>query len=296
MRRLARREAAAAYAFLLPNAVGFAVFTALAVVSALLISLTDWDLLRPPRWVGFRNYADLLLRDSLFRQVLRNTVLYVMGTVPGQMFFGLLLAIALNRAVPGQVLFRTLFFLPMVSSSVAVAMVWRWLFNADFGPINAFLYEAGITKSPPDWLVSTRWALPALMIVSVWQGTGYSMVLFLAGLQGIPGTLYEAAAIDGATRWQSVRYITLPLLSPVTFFVLIVNIINSFQVFDLAAIMTEGGPANATMTIVYYIYLNGFQFFKMGYAAAVAWMLFALIFVATLLQFRLQRRWVTYDV
>jgi multiple sugar transport system permease protein len=291
--RLRRRETTAAYGFLLPNLIGFAIFTFFPVLAALLISMTDWDLLQAPTWVGLENYQTLLT-DPLFGKVLTNTALYVLGTVPLQMALALLVALALNQRIPGQLFFRTAYFMPVVASTVAVALVWRWIFNYDFGLLNSFLYMIGI-QDPPNWLGSTRTALISIIIMSIWQQVGYSMVLFLAGLQGVPQQLYEAAEIDGAGSWGRFFYITLPMLSPTTFFILIIGIINSFQVFDQALIMTQGGPANATNTIVYHIYRNAFQFFKMGYASAMAWVLFAVIFVVTLLQFRVQRRWVNYD-
>ena len=291
--RLRRRETSAAYGFLLPNLIGFVVFTFLPVLAALVISFTNWDLLTPPAWAGLGNYRQLAT-DPLFRQVLRNTALYVLGTVPLQMALALAVALALNQRIPGQLFFRTAYFMPVVASTVAVALVWRWIFNYDFGLLNSFLYMIGI-QDPPNWLGSTRWALVSVIIMSVWQQVGYSMVLFLAGLQGVPQQLYEAAKIDGAGPWARFLFITLPMLSATTFFVLVIGVINSFQVFDQAFIMTQGGPANATNTIVYNIYQNAFQFFKMGYASAMAWVLFAIIFVVTLVQFRLQGRWVNYD-
>ena len=242
---LVRRETLAAYGFLLPNLLGFLAFTMLPVIAALLISFTNWDLLRPAEWVGLANY-ERLWSDPLFHQVLRNTLIYVLGTVPVQMFLALLIALTLNQRIPGQIFFRTAFFMPVIASTVAVALVWRWIYHADFGLLNSALYALGVTD-PPSWLSSTRWALPAVIIMSIWQQIGFSMVLFLAGLQGVPQTLYEAARIDGAN------------------------------------------------TIVFNIYRYGFQFFQMGYAAAMAWVLFALIFIVTVVQFRYQRNWVHYD-
>lgn len=291
--RLKRAEAWTAWGFLLPNLLGFLVFTLLPVLAAFLISFTDWDLLRPPAWAGVDNYLRLA-QDPLFHTVVRNTVLYVLGTVPVQMVLALLVALALNQRLPGQTFFRTAYFMPVVASTVAVALVWRWMFHADFGLINSFLYMVGV-DDPPNWLSSTRWALPAIIIMSIWQQIGFSMVLFLAGLQSVPITLYEAAKIDGAGAWQRFWSITLPMLSSTTFFVLVISIINSFQVFDQAFIMTGGGPANATNTLVFNIYRYAFQFFQMGYAAAMAWVLFAIIFVVTLVQFRYQRQWVYYE-
>lgn len=290
---LRRRETIAAYGFLLPNLVGFLIFTLLPVIAALFISLTDWNLLQPPKWVGLKNFVTLA-QDPLFRKVLGNTAIYVLGTVPVQMILALLVAMALNQGLPGTLFFRAAFFMPVVTSAVAIALVWRWIYNADFGVLNSFLFMLGVSD-PPQWLTSTRWALPSVMIMSVWQQIGFSMVLFLAGLQGVPEHLYEAARIDGAGPFQRFLFITVPMLTPTTFFVFVINIINSFQVFDQALVMTNGGPANATNTIVFNIYRYGFQFFQMGYAAAMAWVLFAIIFVVTIVQFRYQRNWVHYD-
>jgi multiple sugar transport system permease protein len=290
---LRRNETIAAYGFLLPNLIGFLVFTFLPVLAALLISFTEWDLLRPPKWAGVANYVRLA-GDPLFGKVLLNTFLYVLGTVPAQMALALAVAMALNMRIPGQLFFRTAYFMPVVASTVAVALVWRWIFHADFGLLNSFLYLIGV-DNPPRWLVSTSWALPAIIIMSVWQQVGFSMVLFLAGLQSVPPQLYEAAKIDGAGPWQRFLFVTIPMLSSTTFFVLVISIINSFQVFDQAFIMTGGGPANATNTIVFNIYSYAFQFFQMGYAAAMAWILFAIIFAVTLIQFRYQRQWVHYE-
>lgn len=291
--RLRRRTAWTAYGFLLPNLLGFLVFTFFPVLAALLISFTSWDLLRPPTWVGLANYQRLV-EDPIFHRVLRNTVLYVLGTVPVQMLLALLVAMALNRRIPGRLFFRTAYFMPVVASTVAVALVWRWIFHADFGLLNSALYMLGV-NDPPNWLSSTRWALPAIVIMSIWQQIGFSMVLFLAGLQAVPAHLYEAAKIDGANGWHRFRFVTVPMLSSTTFFVLVISVINSFQVFDQAFIMTEGGPANATNTLVFNIYRYAFQFFQMGYATAMAWVLFAIIFVVTVVQFRYQRQWVHYD-
>ena len=291
--RLARSEERVAWLFLLPSLLLFLVFTALPVLSAFLISFTRWDLFNTPRLVWLQNYV-ALWNDPIFRQVLGNTGYYVALTVPLQMIFGLLCAVGLNRGVPGQSVFRVLFFLPVVTSTVAVGLIWAWLFNSNFGLINMALSLLGSTDLPK-WLVSSTWAMPAVIIVSVWQGLGYPMVLFLAGLQNIRPELYEAAAIDGATGWSRFRHITLPLLSPMTFFVLIVSIIGSFQVFELVYVMTKAGPSNATNTLVYYIYQNGFMFYQMGYASAAAMVLFLIVLVATLIQYRLQDRWVHYD-
>lgn len=291
--RLRRSEEHAAWLFLLPSLALFLTFTALPVISAFLISFTHWDLFNPARWAFLDNYLTLL-GDPIFRQVLGNTGYYVLLAVPLQMLLGLLCALGLNRGVPGQAFFRVVYFLPVVTSTVAAGLVWAWLFNSNFGLINMGLSLLGVSDLPK-WLVSSRWAMPAVVTVSVWQSLGYSMVLFLAGLQNIRPEIYEAAALDGATGRQRLFYITLPLLSPMTFFVLVISIIGSFQVFELVFVMTKAGPANATNTLVFYIYQNGFMFYQMGYASAAAMVLFLIVLVATLVQYRLQDRWVHYD-
>lgn len=278
----------------MPNLIGFLVFTLLPVFASLILSFTDWDLLTPLKWVGFSNFTTMFT-DEIFIKVMKNTVLFVVVTVPARMALALLVAVALNQKLRGTLVFRTAFFMPVISSTVAIALVWQWIFNADFGPLNNILFALGMNNTP-NWLTSTKYAMPALIIVSIWQGIGFNMVIFLAGLQGIPEQLYEAAHIDGANRWKQFWKITLPMLSPTTFFVLVMTTIGSFQVFDLAMIMTEGGPANATNTLVYHIYRNAFQFFHMGYAAALAWVLFIIVFAITLFQFRKQDTWVNYDL
>ncbi|TAK22818.1 MAG: sugar ABC transporter permease [Chloroflexota bacterium] len=287
------QESLAALVFLLPNILGFMGFTALPVLAAFVLSFLDWDFLLGATFVGLDNYTQLLTRDTTFRRVVANTAVYVLGNVPINIILALVLALALNCRLRGTLFFRTVFFLPVVSTMVAVAIVWRWMYNTEFGVINYFLTLGGASKIP--WLTSTEWPMLAIIVMSVWKGFGYSMVIFLAGLQGIPQQLYEAAAIDGANGWLKFWHITLPMLSPTTFFVVVITIIHSFQVFEQALVMTEGGPADATNTIVLYIYQTGFQFFRMGYAAAIAWILFAIIFAFTLLQARLQRDWVHYE-
>jgi multiple sugar transport system permease protein len=290
---LRRQETIAGYLFLLPNILGFLVFSSIPVVATFSISLLDWDLIRAPRFVGIDNYVKLLTDDAVFRKVLFNTAYYVVGTVPAGIILSLLLALAMNANVRGIALFRVIFFIPVISASVAVAVMWRWLYNTDFGLINLILTSVGLKGVP--WLSSTAWAMPAVILMAIWKSLGYNMVIFLAGLQSIPAHLHEAAAIDGANGVQRFRYITLPLLAPTTFFVLVISVISSFQVFDLAFVLTKGGPGDATNTMVMYIYNQAFQFFHMGYAAAIAWVLFAIIFVITLLQHQLQKRWVHYE-
>lgn len=291
----ATREAIAGYLFLLPNTIGFLIFTVLAVVASAAISLTEWDLLSPAKFIGLANYQHILTNDPLFRKVLANTLYFTFASVPLAVLIALGLALALNQGIRGIALFRVAYFMPVITSMVVVAMIWRWFYNPDFGVLNYFLRIIGV-RNPPNWLASQQWAMPAVIIMAVWKQLGYNMVIFLAGLQAIPANLYEAASIDGAGRWQRFWYVTIPLLTPTTFFIIIVSVIGSLQVFDAVLVLTEGGPANATRTIVFHIWQQAFGFLQMGYAAAVAWVLFFMIFIVTLLQWRLQKRWVHYEV
>jgi multiple sugar transport system permease protein len=289
---IATREALAAYLFILPSFLGFAIFLLVPMVMSAGLSLYDWELLRPPFFIGLDNYRDLF-RDPLFKTVLFNTAYYAFGLVPLNIVISLSLALWLNTKLRGLTFYRLAFFLPVVTVTVAVSLIWKWMYEPRVGIVNAALGAFGIAG--PNWLADPFWAMPALIILGLWKGFGYNMVLFLAGLQGIPSTLYEAAMIDGANAWQRFWKITLPLLSPAMFLAVILTVISSFQVFDQAFVMTAGGPSNATNTIVLYIFQNGFLFFKMGYASAIAWALFAVIFTFTLIQMWLQRHWVQYE-
>ncbi len=280
-----------ALVFLLPNLLGFLIFILGPIIASFCLSFTSWDLLTPVKWIGFENYQTLIT-DQVFWKVLWNTIYYTIGTVPAGIIISLFLAIALNQKIKGVKIFRATYFLPVISSTVAVAVVWQWLYNPEFGLLNYLLALIGIEG--PKWLTSTTWAMPAIIVTSIWKNLGFNMLLFLAGLQGIPETFYEAAQIDGANWWQQFRNITIPLLSPTTFFVVIMSIINSFQVFDQIYIMTEGGPARSTSVLVHYLYQNAFEYFKMGYASAIAYVLFFLVFIITLIQLKRSKDWVVY--
>ncbi len=297
------REAASGYTFLIPNFLGFLLFTSGPVLFALYLSFTKWDILTPMKWVGLENFFRLLwfhyegglpvANDPLFWKYLGNTG-FLMLVIPFSMAGSLLLAIFMNQRLKGIVFFRTVYFLPTISAGVALFMLWRWIYNPDFGLLNGFLAKVGITG--PAWLSSTAWAKPALMIMGFWGAIGgYNMILYLAGIQGINPELYEAASMDGASPWQKFRNITLPMLSPTTFFVFIMSVIGGFQGgFQQAYIMTGGGPAGATTTISYYIYNNAYQWFKMGYAASIAWVLFILVFSVTILNWKIGGKVVQY--
>jgi multiple sugar transport system permease protein len=287
------------YFFLAPNITGFLIFTAFPVVASLALSFFRWDLLSPPVYIGSQQFRELLFDDPQFHRVVLNTFYFTFGTVPLRVILSLLLALALNQKLRGITGYRVVYFLPVVTSLVAAALVFQWVFNGNFGILNSFLWTirslTGIPIQPPDWLNSTAWAMPAVMILNLWKNVGFTMVIYLAGLQAIPQELYEAAEVDGGGAWAKFRHITIPMVSPTTFFVLVMSLIWAFQVFEEAYIMTKGGPAYATTTVVYYIYLNAFRWFRMGKAAALAWLLFAVIFVFTFFQVRLQRQWVHYE-
>jgi multiple sugar transport system permease protein len=286
------REALWGYLFLLPNILGFLAFNLFPLLFAIGMSFTRWDLISPPTFIGLSNYEKLFLEDESFRIAIKNTLFFTVLSVPTGTILSLILANILNQKIRGTTFYRTAFFLPVVSSSIAVALVWAWVFNPDFGLVNEILSTFGLPRLK--WLASSTWALPAVVIVSVWRGIGPSTVIFVAGLQGIPEELYDAAKIDGANARQLFRHITIPMLSPTTFFVIVVSIIGSFQVFDIIYMMTRGGPGRASMVLVYYIYEHAFRWFGMGYAASIAFVLFIVIFVLTLIQLRLSGRWVHY--
>lgn len=272
--------------FLAPALIGFCAFTLFPAVASLALSFTDWNLNGPFRFVGLANFARML-RDPTAIKVFFNTLYFTAVTVPVLIVIPLLLAIAMDQRLHGLRFFRAAFFLPVISSMVAMSMVWQWIYNSDFGLLNYMLGLVGIDG--PQWLTTSRWALPAIMITSVWKNIGFNMMLFLAGLQDIPAMYYEAASLDGAKRFQKFRYITLPSLAPTMLFATVMTIINSFQMFDQVVVMTGGGPNRSSSVLVHYIYQNGFQFYKMGYASALGWALTILVLVLTLIQFRLNK-------
>lgn len=280
------------YLFILPNFIGFFIFMAIPIIMGFVISLTDYNGFNQMNFVGFKNYIDMF-QDEYFRVSLWNNIVYTLVTVPGTMIVSLGLALAVNRGIKGSNIFKTMFFLPNITSMVAVGIVWAMIFNPQTGPINNLLHSIGIENTPM-WLASSSTALPTIMIVSIWKQAGYYMIIFLAGLQAIPKQLYEAASIDGASGISKFFRVTLPMLSPTTFMVLILNIISSFQVFDLINIMTGGGPGRSTNVLVYRIYQEGFQNMRFGYASAMAYFLFLIVLIITLIQFRGQKKWVNY--
>jgi multiple sugar transport system permease protein len=293
-----RREAIDGYLFALPWLAGFFLLTLGPMLISLAMSFAEWDGITPLsqiRWVGTENYRTLFTDDPRFVKALGNTVWYGLWAVPFGTMNALGMALLLNQPVKGQAVFRTLFYLPSVVSGVATAMMWLWLYNPSFGPINLALSKLGVPQDLlPGWLTDPDWALTALILMSFW-GVGNAMLIYLAGLQGVPDHLYEAADLDGATSWVRFRHVTLPLLTPTLLFNLVMGIIGSFQTFTQAYIMTRGGPKDATLLYVLYLYEKAFQQFKMGYASALAWILLLITLTLTLLLLRSSRRWVYYE-
>jgi multiple sugar transport system permease protein/sn-glycerol 3-phosphate transport system permease protein len=287
-----RRDLQAAL-FILPSLFGVVAFLLLPVVIVAVVSFFDWELLSTPKFVGLKNYRHLLADESM-RHSLLVTVYYVVLSIPAQTILALLLAILLNQKIRGKTLFRAMYVVPWMATPVVMGLVWTWVFDPRNGAINAFLATFGITG--PDWLTSSTFAMPAIAAVQVWQYTGYNMLFFLAGLQSIPKELYEVSSLDGASAVQQFFSVTLPMLRPTTFFVLVTNVIGSFQVFDTVFVMTNGGPGNSTEVINFKIYQTAFQFFDFGYASAIAMVLFVLILTVTLFQVRYFNKRTTYDV
>ncbi len=286
-----RREALHAYVFMSPVILGLLIFTLGPIIVSLFLSFTNYNLLNDPKWIGVDNYVKMY-GERLFWQSLRVSAVYSIVSVPLGMIIALFLAVMLNRAMRGIYTLRAIYYLPTVISGVGVAMLWRWIFNGQYGVINTLLRNVGIKG--PNWLLDENYALIALIITSVW-GVGGTMLIFLAGLQGIPAEINEAAEIDGAGRWDQFRYITLPMISHVTFFNLVLGIIGALQVFTDAYVITNGGPNNATLFIAVYLYRHAFQFLNFGYAAALAWVLFIIVMILTLLVFRSSPLWVFYE-
>ncbi len=278
-------------AFLSPWLIGFLVFTLVPVVLSFWYSLCDYSLVQAPYFTGLDNYKTLMA-DPIFWKALKNTGVYALMALPSAMLVSLGLALLLNADIKGQAIYRTIIFLPSLVPAVASAMLWLWLFNARLGLINVLLSKIGITGPP--WLASEQWAMPALAMMSLW-GVGQTVVIYLAGLQDVPRDLYEAAELDGANAWQRLRNVTLPIISPVIFFNLIMAIIGTMQVFAIPYIMTAGGPARSTYFFTMYLYDNAFVFLRMGYASAMAWVQLLIILALTGIAFWSSKKWVYYQ-
>jgi multiple sugar transport system permease protein len=286
-----RREALVGYLFLSPWILGFLIFLAGPMIASFYLSFTQYKIIEAPVWVGLANYQRMF-SDELFYHSLNVTLTYTTISVPLGIAVALAVALLLNQKLIASGLFRTIFYLPSIISGVAVAIVFAWIFNFRFGILNYLLSLIGIRG--PDWLGSPRWALWAFVVMSLW-GIGGTVVIFLAALQGVPQTLYEAAEIDGAGSWRRFWNITLPMISPAILFVLIMGVIGTFQTFTQSYIMTGGGPANATLFYLLYLYRNAFNWFEMGYASALAWLLFLVIMLCTLIMLRSSALWVHYE-
>ena len=285
------KHALTGWLFIGPVMFGILVFQLGPIVISLFASFTNWDGLTDPQFVGAANYAQLAI-DDLFSQTLVNTILFTVGAIPLTVGIALFLAVLLNTTnLRGKAFFRTVYFTPYVTSAVAVALVWFQLYAPE-GAFNKVLAVFGIDG--PAWLANSTFALPAVIIVAVWQGVGYPMVILLAGLQAIPDSIYEAALLDRARPWRTFWSVTLPLLTPQLFFVIVSQFIVSFQIFAIIFVMTNGGPGNATNVLIYYLYQSAFEFGQLGYASAMAWVIFVILGIITFVQWRLQKRWVFY--
>lgn len=298
-RSLRGSERLCGYLFIAPTVLGVFVFSVIPILFSFGMSFTDWDSITEPVFIGLQNYRDMLA-DPEIRLEVRNTLLYTLGTVPLTLLLSLLLANALNKKLPGKGVFRTLYFLPVVTMPVAVAMVWRWLLNSEFGVVNQVLGFFGVNA--PMWLGDPKYVMTAIILVVVWSQVGYNMIILLAGLQGISDSYYEAADIEGAGEFHKFTRITIPLLSPSLFFISITMLMNAFKAFDIIYVfsgsgkdMAQGPVLNATRTMVYGIFERGFTFMDMGYASAEAVFLFFIILAITAFQFIMQKRWVNYD-
>ncbi|TCO26253.1 multiple sugar transport system permease protein [Kribbella steppae] len=275
-----------------PAILGFGIFTIGPMIASLVFSLTDWRIGGPARFIGLGNY-DPLAGDPLFWKSLSVTSYYTIGVVPLTLLVGFVVAILVNQGVRGRSFWRTTYYLPTLVPAVASSVLWIWIFNPDFGLLNSMLRGAGLPTS--NWIYAEQSAVPSLILMSVW-GFGNTMVIFLAGLQGVPRHLYEAVAIDGGGTWARFRHVTLPFMTPVIFYNLVTGVIGTFQVFNQAYIMTQGGPNNATQFYIYYLYTKAFTDSEIGYASALAWVLFVVVLVITILLFRNARRWVHYEM
>ena len=275
-----------AWLMLAPNVIGFIMFMLIPVIATFVLSFTKYDMLKPAKFIGINNYVTMF-KDPIVWQVPGNTLLYTLLTVPVGMCISLLLAVMLDQKIAFRRFYRAAFFLPSITSMVVVAIVWQWIYNPEFGLLNYFLSLFGIKG--PKWLLDARTSLLSLAIVGIWKSAGYNMIIFLSGLQGISTSYYEAAMLDGAGTWAQFRYITLPLLKPTTFFIFVMSVISSFQVFDQVMLMTQGGPGRSSSVLVHYLYQNAFTYFKLSYACAIAYLLFFIIMALTIFNMRMEK-------
>jgi multiple sugar transport system permease protein len=291
--RLSQRKALQGYLYIAPFLLGFLLFVLGPAVASAYFSLTQYQILSPPRFAGLANYRQIATGDPLFWKSLGNTLYYAVVAVPLSLLGSLGCAILLNQSIKARALFRTMFFLPSITPVVATTLLWVWILNPDFGLLNYSLSLVGVQG--PKWLGSTEWSKPAMILIHLWGAVGGgAMIIFLAGLQAVPHELHESAAIDGANVWHRFRHITLPMLTPTIFLNLVLGLIAGLRVFTIAFVATDGGPANSSLFYLLHLFNNAFRFLEMGYASALAWVFTILVLVLTVIQFRLSRRWVYY--
>lgn len=288
---MARKKLLVAYSFILPNLIGFFIFTFVPIIFSLFLSFCEWNSGGNIRFIGLKNFIYMFTEDRSFGISLLNTLYFTAVTVPVTLAFALGLAILMNKPLKGKVFFRSVLFFPYVASLVVIAVVWMALFNPDRGPVNSLLMALGISN-PPRWAASTTWAMPTIIGLTVWKGMGYYMIVYLAALQGVPGDLYEAASLDGASRWQQFMNVTWPSVMPTTFYILMMLMVTAFKSYDTMYITTQGGPGEATKVLAYHIYNTAFVSSKFGYASALAMILFVIVISVTLLQFKFEKKFV----
>lgn len=293
MNRVTLNNTINGFLFLTPNLLGFLVFTLIPVIAVFVISFTDWNAFGSPKLIGFQNYLGLI-KDANFKTAFFNNLKYTLMFVPGTILVALLFALALNRKIVCKGAFRVIYFLPHITSMVAVSIIWRMLYNGTYGPINSLLKSIGV-MNPPNWLAEPKLALYAIIVMAIWKTYGYYMVIFMGNLANIPKDMYEVADLSGANAWQKFWYVTLPQLSPTMFFVTITCVISSFKVFDAINVMTQGGPGRSTYVLVYDIYTEAFTNYRFGYSSAISVVLFLMILAITLIQWRGQKNWVSYN-
>lgn len=280
-----RNEQFWGYAFIAPNLLATIVFLFIPLVYSLYISFMDWDMIQKPEFIGLANYTVKLVQDTQFLRSLFNTITFSVISIPLGLVLAVIVAYLLSGNLKGNSAFRSIVFLPVIMSTVAVAMIWKWLLNGDYGVINYLLSLIGVRG--PQYLGDARYAMASIIAVSVWKNLGFNVVILIAAFKEVPTSYYESAALDGANEWHKLTKISLPLIAPSVFFVMVMSIINSFQVFDLIYNLTQGGPNGATSVLYYLVWQNAFKFFDMGYASALSWIVFAIIFIFTMLQMRM---------
>ncbi len=286
----ASRDNVSGYLFILPQMLGIIVFSVIPILFSLYLSFTEWDFISGfdnIHWVGIKNYISIW-KDVAFTDSFRNTIVFSVATIILELGLGVLVAVLIDKYVYGSGYFKVAFFIPYISSLVAVSVVFKAMLQPSYGPVNQFLMAIGITN-PPKWFGDYKWSLAAVIMLTVWRDLGYYVIVFLAALKGVAKELYEAASLDGAGRFKQFIYITVPMIKPTTFFLMVTGIIGSFKAFDQIAVTTQGGPGTSSSVLVYYIYNSAFRFYKMGYASSMAWVLFVLIFVITIVQWKFQK-------